>query len=119
MRLKRYIHESKMGKLPQKIERTAYLRDDPAMLKWKMVNPDLADDRVNYKTIENIACKELQRLKKTKTIDFYDDAFDVNGIFGVGNNEGDRAYEATVKLNSYDVLSFMKKLRQFKFKIKG
>lgn len=115
MKLKNYLNE--LGKFPEKIERKAYLRDHPAMLTWTLVNPSTNDQKRNYKTIEDIAWKELQRLKKTKTVDFYDNAFDISSYSGIGAEAPD-SYEASVKLTSYDVLTLMKKLRQFKFKVK-
>ena len=112
MRLKKYIKEASYGKKVG-IKRVAYMIDYPVMLKWEMF-PQTDDDQVNYKTIENIAYKEAGDLRRKKIVDFHEDDFDVFISYG----QGDRTYEANVKLRAYEEKPLMSALRQLKFKVK-
>lgn len=114
MRFKEYINESKMGKLPQRIERTAYLKDYPAMLEWSLVDPDTLDQRANYKFIESIASKELVKLRNKGLIDFYSSDINIGSTHG-GN--GQVSFEETVTLKKYDEKKLIPELRKLKFKV--
>jgi len=112
--------ESKMGKLPEKIERTAWLerdmamgRYDPTELQWQLVNSSTDDDRRNYTMIQDIAWKELKKMQRKKILDFMDDAFNVSMMSGGGN----KTYQAEVKLFKYDLKPLMAELRKLKFKV--
>jgi hypothetical protein len=117
MKFKQYINESKMGKLPSRVERTAYMRDYPEMLEWKLIDPDTADARVNHNMIDSIAWKELSKMKNKGMVNFYDSDFNVGSTHGLGPNKGQISYEATVKLQSYDPKKLMAELRKLKFKV--
>ena len=95
MRFKNYLQEGKLGKLPSRIEKKAYMKDFPAMLQWTLINPD---ERETYKTIEAMAWKELTTMKNKKLLDFYEDDFDVTKTLGIAK---EIEYEATVKLQRY------------------
>jgi len=110
MKLERYLKESKMGKLPEKIERVAYLNDDPAELHWKIKNAE-KDDRKYHKIIEDISYKELSIMKRKKILDFHEDDFDT---WGTGGD-----YSAVVRLRSYDDKKLKSELRKLKFKVIG
>jgi len=115
--IEKYLSESKMGKLPEKVERIAYLKDYPGMLEWKLFNPSSSDNTTNYKKIEGIAWKELNNMKQKKLLDFYDSDFNVNMF---ANVSGDNIhYEATVRLIQFRDKELQKALRQFKFKVIG
>lgn len=113
MRLKTYLKEASFGKKVA-IERTAYMKDYPEMLKW-VLYPYSNDDKVNYKTIEDIAWKEAKSLKNKDIIAFHDDDFDTSMVQG----HGDRTYESNLKLRSYEPDKLNKELKRLKFKIKG
>lgn len=118
MKFRKYINESKMGKLPQRIERTAYLKDYPAMLEWSLVDPETDDQRVNYKIIGDIAWKELVKMRNKGILDFYESDFDVTSTHGLGPNKGKISYEANVRLIKYDENKLKQELRKLKFRIK-
>jgi len=112
MKLKQYLNEASFGK-KMSIEREAYMKNYPEMLKWTLY-PYTDDDETNYKTIENIAWKEAMLMKKKNILDFHDNDFDVFIIQG----HGDRTYEANVKLRSYDLKKLKTELKKYKFRIK-
>lgn len=114
MRLKRYINEAKMGKLPGRLNRI-FWGSDPEMLTWELVNPDGGDDKTNYKYIENLAWKELMDMKRKKVLDFYDNDFNVSII---DNMRDEKTYQAEVILKNYDPDKLNKELRRLKFKSK-
>ena len=116
--IEKYLGESKMGKLPQKIERTAYIKDYPAMLKWELIDPEDEDQRVNYKIIGDTAWKEASTMRSKGIIGFYEDGFNINSVHGLGPNKGQISYEATVNLIKFDEKKLKQELRKLKFRIK-
>ena len=117
MKFKKYINEAKMGKLPGKIERIASMTY-PAMLKWRLSNPDVNDDRVNITTIENLAWKELTQMRNKKILDFDDFRFNVWGPITNPTKSDEYEFEADVILASYDEKKLKAELRKLKFKTK-
>lgn len=112
------MNESKMGKLPSRVIRTAYMKDYPEMLKWELIDPDTPDLKVNYKAIEGIAWKELMKMKNKGLLDFYDSDFNVSHVQGLGPNKGQLSFEADVRLIKYDAKKLPSELRKLKFKVK-
>jgi len=112
MKFDKYINEAKIGKLPQKIQRTAYMKDYPELLKWELINPNLDNERANYNAIEGVAWKEAITLRKKGIIGFNNNDFDIFSVHGPTIN-----YEANLKLREYDD-RLIKELKKMKFKIK-
>lgn len=112
--LEKYLGESKMGKLPGKVVRTVW-GGDPFTMTWELINTNVEDRKVNYKSIEDLAWKELKSLKSKNIVDFYEQDFNINMI---DNMRGEVVYQAEVKLRNYDHDKLMKELRRLKFKVK-
>lgn len=118
MRLEKFLNE-KIGQLPEKIERTAWMekemamgRYDPTELEWKLVNPSTDDQRRNYNMIQDIAWKELKAMQRKGVLDFMEDAFNVSMMGG-----SNTTYQAEVKLYKYDPKLLMAELKRLKFKV--
>lgn len=112
MRLKQYINEASFGK-KLSIERIAYMKDYPEMFKW-ILYPASDNDEVNYKTIDSIAWKEANGLRKKNIVEFHDDDFDTF----ISQGKGDRTYESNVKLRAYNPIKIKQELKKMRFKIK-
>ena len=109
-------NEAKMGSFPETIERTAYLKDYPEMLVWKLLHPSTADKKRNYNMIDGIAWKELMKLKNKGIVKFYDSAYSVSSIMKLGGEP--ESYQAEITLLEYDPKPLMQELKRMGFKIK-
>lgn len=110
--IEKYLGEAKMGKSPGKVKRTV-LAGTPFTLIWELINPDVSDEKTNYKYIEDLAYGELMSMKRKKILDFHESDFSVSVL---DNMRGEKGYVAEVKLRTYDNDKLMKELRRLKFK---
>lgn len=118
----RKILEAKMGKLPEKIERQAYLDEYPETLIWQLRSPETEDDRRNYSILGDIAVSEAKKLKQKKLITF--DNLDPRSMGGLsltkvsGSSTMPVYYEATLSLKSFDPDKLPKELKRMGFKLR-